>query len=107
MSHHLDYQQVAPSGGAVLTQHGDRMGPMAEAVTVHNARAQVQQMDQARASNAGLAPQLGPRMPSPVPGQPGPGIAAVDGGAPARGVVPQAAAEGAAVYLTGPRGARQ
>ena len=84
VSEHLNYQQLAPSGGAVLHQMADRPGPMADAVTVHNSRAQVSQMDQARASAAGFINQLGAAAPSPVPGQPAPHTAAVDGGAPFR-----------------------
>ena len=87
VTHHLDYQAIAPSAGTVLHQMADRPGPMAEAVTVHNARAQVEQMDQARASNTGLAPQLGPRMPSPVPGQPPEHTVVPDNGAPFQGTV--------------------
>lgn len=95
-SHHLGYQAIRPSSAAVLHQHGDRVGPLAESVTAH---ATIAQMDQARASNTGLAPQLGPRMPSPVPGQPPEHVVTTDGGAPFR----QDAVRDRGVYSREPR----
>ena len=104
MTQHLDYQQVAPSAAVTLRQVADRPGPLADAIVGHEAMARVQQQDQMRASAPGLAPQLGARAPSPVPGQPPQHTVATDRGAPARGVVPS---DPVALYLTGPRGARQ
>ena len=86
LTHHLNYAQVAPSGGTVLRQVADRPGPLADAIVGHEAMARVQAMDQMRASNPALAPQLAERAPSPVPGPGAPeGTAVPDNGAPFRG----------------------
>ena len=97
LSQHLSFQQVTPSAAAVVSCHGDRIGPLAESVAAH---AVVAQMDQARASNGTLEPQLGPHMPSPVPG-PGAaeGIAQTGRGAPPHGV----AARDRGVYSREPK----
>jgi hypothetical protein len=89
LSEHLGFQQVAPSGAAVLHQVADRPGPLADAIVGHQAMARVQAMDQMRASNPALAPQLAARAPSPVPGQPAPAAAVPDNGAPFRGFAPR------------------
>ena len=86
VSTHLGYQAIRPSAAAVVHQHGDRIGPMAESVTTH---AQIAQLDQARASNGTLESQLGPRMPSPVPGQPPEHTVATNAGAPFRENAPR------------------
>lgn len=105
LTQHLDFQQVTPGRGADLTQVAGNPGPLADAVIGHG-RAHVATLDQARASNPGLAPQLGPRMPGPVPGQPQAHTAPTGAGAQFRVSPAQAASrEHTALYLPGPRGA--
>jgi hypothetical protein len=87
MTEHLNFQQVRPSAATVVYQHGGGpLGPLAESVT---GAAVIAQLDQARASNGSLESQLGPRMPSPVPGQPPEHTAVTDRGAPFRENAPR------------------